>query len=59
MHVPLVRSAAVGGPLGAEGRLGDDRRARLRHAGETLLSELEAERCSLDSLGAFTDERYC
>ncbi len=21
--------------------------------------ELEAERCSLDSLGAFTDEQYC
>jgi hypothetical protein len=24
-----------------------------------FLIELEAERCSLDSLGAFTDEHYC
>ncbi len=24
-----------------------------------LVIELEAERCSLDSLGAFTDEPYC
>ena len=26
---------------------------------EGVLIELEAERCSLDSLGAFTDEHYC
>ncbi len=32
-----------------------------RHGAAALqaLIELEAERCSLDSLGAFTDEHYC
>jgi hypothetical protein len=29
------------------------------HSVEQVVIELEAERCSLDSLGAFTDEHYC